>query len=116
MRTRALALLITVAAAGGNASTASAAPVRECSNYDPGKQRWTYGEVQGAGIFNVTSRVTRCPRARKITLRAPSANKTGKKVWRYRAWTCRYLRQEYEATDTRCTKSGGRVVRWQSCA
>lgn len=86
---------------------ASAAPIKECGNYDG--LRWTYGQIQGAGTFNVTARVVGCREARTVALKASPER-------RFRGWSCRYVDQGYEYADVRCTKSGGRVVRWQSGA
>ena len=106
-----LAALTTAALFVTGVVPAAAAPIRECGNFDG--LRWTYREIQGAGIWNVTSRVVGCRTARRMTSRAYRTYRGGR-AWRYRAWTCRILVQKHEYSDTRCTASGGRVVRWQS--
>ena len=95
------------------ASVAPAASVRKCGNFDG--TRWTNSQVQGAGIFNVTSRVAGCGTARKVARRAYNTYSSGR-TWRYHGWSCRILSQASESTDTRCTASGRRAVRWQSGA
>lgn len=99
-------------------SAASAAPIRECGNFDPGKGRWTYGQVQGAGLFNLTTRRVWCTVARRVALRAYNTYERDRR-WRWRGWQCRVLSSGYESSDTRCKKRrDGRwhVVRWQSGA
>src|SRR3954470_23104871 len=92
---------------------AHAGPIRECGNYGlvNGHERWTYGQIDGGGIFNVTSRVVRCRTARRVARHAYS--KSGKRHYRYKHWKCHVLHEGLDYADTRCTRSRGRVVRWQ---
>jgi len=89
--------------AASSAEASAAAPIRECGNYD--YLRWTYGPIQGAGIYNLTTRNVSCGYARWL---ASSANGLG------RVFHCRTRRLGSELYDTRCTKSGGKVIRFQN--
>jgi hypothetical protein len=82
----------------------AAAPIPEC------------GDIS-RHIYNVTSRVVRCRFARRFVRRVnviPAC--TEDQICHYRGWRCRQrgyrIPGGYE-TDSRCTKSGGRVVRYQ---
>ncbi len=100
-------------------SAASAVPIRECGNYGDrgdGTFGWTYGQVYGAGTFNVTTRRVWCTVARRVALRAYNTYERGDEVWRWRGWYCRRLSSGYESSDTRCRKRRVHVVRWQSGA
>jgi hypothetical protein len=111
MRTKTCVAAAVLAGAFAFPGAASAAVV-ECGNYgadDYGDVGWTYGEISGAGIFNVTTRRVGCRTARKFVL---SWNGNG----RYRGYRCRYVSQAYEFADIRCTASRGRVIRWQTGA
>jgi hypothetical protein len=121
MRRKSLALLaqaaligclVTGGAAAFVPATASAA-VRNCGNYDG--LEWTYDQIQGAGIFNVTARNTGCGTARRISLRSFNTYRGGRR-WQYGRWTCKIVRQGYEYTKARCARSGGRVVKWETGA
>jgi hypothetical protein len=86
----------------------AAAPIRECG--DAG--RLYTGRVQ---VYNVTSRVVGCRFARRfarsqILYGGPACRED--RWCTYRGWTCRHVAYRDES-DIRCTKSGGRVVRWQ---
>lgn len=85
---------------------ATAAPIEECGNFDG---HWTYDTLQGAGTYNVTARVVSCREARTVALKAEPGRRFG-------GWSCRYMDQGYEFADVRCTKPGGRVIRWQAGA
>ena len=91
----------------------AAAPIHECGNWgwtaDGDGPKWTYRPIQGAGTWNVTSRVVGCRTARRVALHAYPHH-------RYRGWHCRYVSRGEEFADVRCTKSGGRVVRYQAGA
>lgn len=91
----------------------AAAPIHECGNWgwaaNGDGPKWTYRPIQGAGTYNVTSRVVRCRTARRVALHAYPGN-------HYRRWRCRYVSRAEEFADVRCTKSGGRVVRYQAGA
>lgn len=96
-------------------STASAHSIRECGSHgDTGNGRigWTYGRILGAGTFNVTSRVVSCRTARRVARRSYPDRYVRR--WSWRGWRCRILASAHEYSDQRCTKRGGRVVRWQS--
>jgi hypothetical protein len=87
---------------------ADAAPIRECG--DAGT--FFNGAVS---IYNVTSRVVPCPRARRFARRyyrygGPACRED--RYCTYRGWRCRNVAYR-EETDSRCTNSGGRVVRFQ---
>jgi len=74
-----------------------------------GTSDWRMSSVEGAGIFNVTTRRAGCTTARRVSRKAYLGNT-------YRGWRCRYVARGYESADIRCTRSRGRVVRWQSGA
>ncbi len=96
-------------------SASAAAPIRECGNYGwpegykGSKPIWTFGPLDGAGIFNVTTRRVRCAAARDFV-----EDWNGQS--RFRGFRCRTRTTGIEESDTRCTASRGRVVRWQSAA
>ena len=95
---------------------ASGAPIRECGNYGwkNGAMRWTFGSIDGAGTFNVTSRVVGCRTARRVATRSYPNRQVSR--WYWRGWSCRELVSRHEYSDNRCTRSGGRVVRWQTAS
>jgi hypothetical protein len=80
-------------------AVAVASRIRECGDVTANYPR--------AGVYNVTSRVTRCSRARNIAVR-----------WYFRGqhsalgYRCR-KRTMTGSWDVRCTASGGRIVRFQ---
>ncbi len=86
----------------------AAAPIREC-----GRAGTLYnGQVS---VYNVTSRNVPCPRARRFARRqilygGPACRED--RWCTYRGWRCRHVAYRAEV-DIRCTKGGGRVVRWQ---
>jgi hypothetical protein len=101
-------------------ATASAAPIKECGNRAAG-EGWTYDEISGAGIYNVTSRIASCRAARRVVSavhrsweRDPAEPILPRRVtvFNYR-YTCRFLTRAEELYDIRCTARKGRVVRWQ---
>jgi hypothetical protein len=101
-------LAVLVAGWGGVTSEAEAAPIRECG--DAGS--FFGGAVR---IYNVTSRVVLCPRARRFARRyfrhgGPACRED--RYCTYRGWRCRNVASR-EETDSRCTNTGGRVVRFQ---
>jgi hypothetical protein len=91
--------LICAVLAGALPTPSLAARIRECGD--------AAANYPNAGAFNITSRVTHCPRARKAAIR-----------WYYRGehspfgFACR-KRRSGGGWDVRCTKPGGRVVRFQ---
>jgi len=103
-------LALTLLAAPSGASGAT--PIRECGNFDG--FRWSYEQVRGAGIFNVTTRRVWCTVARRVARRAYNTYERGDRVWRWRGWRCRRIKTGYESADTRCTKRRVHVVRWQA--
>lgn len=116
MRPKTLAAVVAVIAAVAVPGTASAAPIKECGNYgwieDEGRTGWTYGPIDGAGIFNVTTRKVRCRYARRFVLSLDGQVGSD----RHRGFKCRYVSEEYEYADVRCTRRGGKVIRWQTGA
>jgi hypothetical protein len=116
---RALTLVLILGVASlalSGAATAWAAPIKECGNQEAGGE-WTYDEISGAGVYNLTSRVISCRAARRVvsTLHhawdGPSIPRHVT-VFGYR-YTCRLLSQAVELFDIRCTARRGRVARWQ---
>jgi hypothetical protein len=84
-----------------------AAPIRECGDYAPGG---------GAGVYNITTRVTSCRIARRMTRRFYHGRwriPRDSRPFRRGDYTCRNRQIAYELADLRCTVSRGRVVRWQ---
>ncbi len=101
MRTPALGVVAAVVGLLLAQHTASAAPIRECGSYR-----------DGAGIVSVTSRGVSCRTARRVA-RYSGPDRYVRR-WSWRGYSCRLLASEYRYSDSRCTKSGGRVVRWQT--
>ena len=108
-----LATLALVLCATALAPATADAAVRDCGNFNNGE--WSDEPLVGAGIYNVKARNTSCATARRVTLRAFSTYSGGTR-WRYGKWTCKILRQAIEYTNARCSRSGDRVVRWESGA
>jgi hypothetical protein len=101
-----------VAAVGTPA--AMAAPVKECGNKAAGG-RWTYGQIDGAGTFNLTARAVSCATARRFHDRLYRSGVYGRS-FRYQGYSCRDLAYgAWEYTDVRCV-AGARVIRWQGGA
>ena len=92
---------------------AAGAVVRECGNYDG--VEWTFEQIQGAGIFDVTAKNVGCGTARRVVLRSGTTYKHPQTRWRYGRWTCRFRSTGIESSATRCAR-GNRVVRWESGA
>ncbi len=109
----ALLLLCSPAAAASGASAA----IRECGAFD-GVRFVPDDEMEGAGVYNITTRVATCRRARKIVRRywndfsswCDRSSSVCKIGW---GFTCRRTRLGEEYSDARCTASRGRVVRFQ---
>jgi hypothetical protein len=117
MKARAALLAVTVLLAlAVDAPARAAAPIKECGNASFGASGpvFTLGEISGAGIYNITTRVASCREARRVIRRWSSLD--GGMPARIRGLDCRNLREAYEYVDVRCTGSRGRVVRWQSGA
>lgn len=92
------------------ATPASAGAVRECGSWgDHGDSqlRWGMSPVRGFGIYNVTTRNVGCSTARRFARRYKGTDSY------YPTWKCRET-NEYESSEVRCTRSGGRVIRWQT--
>lgn len=111
MNIRLTVLSVTVATCLALLMPAAASAARDCGSYDG--QRWTQGEIQGAGIFNVVGRSVSCRTARRVSLNAFGSYRSGNR-WKYGRWSCRIVAQSYEYTKARCTASAGRVVRWET--
>ena len=82
----------------------AAAPIRECGNYD--YSRWTYGPIEGSGIYNLSTRKVSCSSARRMVSGVTRMNSY--------AFRCRQRELGYEHFDVRCTGDGGRVIRYQT--
>jgi hypothetical protein len=118
MRPLLIAVPLLVAALAGTAASAGVAPaevaaaaarIRECGNYAPGG---------GAGVFNITTRVTPCRVARRMARnfyrgRWTNVPRRSGGPFRRGPYRCINRRLGYELADLRCTASRGRVVRWQ---
>jgi hypothetical protein len=104
--------LIASSLAAAVAAPAHGAPISDCGNYGPderGRVGWTYDDIHGAGISNVTTRKVRCTTARRFVRRYRGTDSY------FPTWRCREV-NEYESSDIRCTASRGRVIRWQAGA
>ena len=106
----ALAVVVIIGAAW-EAPPAMAAPIRECGRYAPGG---------GAGVYNITTRVTACRIARRMARNfyrgrapTPTTRRGWRRPWRWGSYRCINRSLGYELSDLRCTASRGRVVRWQ---
>ncbi len=108
-----LALLLPLAA--------QAHPVQECGDYGGGSD---FGTVDGAGAFNVTTRLVTCETALRIVKRfyfgrvRTRCNGRGACRSRIGTFRCRSRQTGYESADTRCTSSRSRhyAVRFQFAA
>lgn len=92
------------------ATGAAASGINECGNWGVhanGRVGWGMGPIQGAGIFNVTTRRVGCRTARRFVRRYKGTDSG------YPRWRCHEI-NDYESSDVRCTAAGGRVIRWQS--
>ena len=96
---------------GTSGAADAAAPIRECGDYAPGG---------GAGVFNITTRVTKCRTARRMARRLYHGHwrniKPEGQPFPRGEYTCRWRSIGIEAADVRCTASRGRVVRFQTGA
>jgi hypothetical protein len=105
---RLLAVVGCVAAASLLTPESRAAPIRECGDYSP---------TGGAGVYNVTTRVTSCRTARRMARRFWNGKWGNFRSdgWSFRrgSYTCRNRQLGVEFADLRCTASRGRVVHWQ---
>jgi hypothetical protein len=91
---------------------AHASPIIECGNYGAsasGRVGWTDGDIEGAGIYNVTTRNVGCATARRFVRRYRGTDTY------YPTWRCREV-NDYEFSDVRCAASRGRVIHWQTGA
>ena len=114
-----VALLLALLSLCGSAAAPSGASarIRECGAFD-GARFVPDDEMKGAGVYNITTRVATCRRARKIVRRYWSdfsswcdrGSSVCKIGW---GFTCRRTRLGEEYSDARCTASRGRVVRFQ---
>jgi hypothetical protein len=117
---RALAAAIAVGAMFAVAAPAQAHPTQDCGDYGGGAD---YGPVDGAGIFNVTTRFVTCETALKIVKRHYNGRRISMRCnsdytrcrTRVGTFSCLSRTTAYEASDTRCRSSRSRhyVVRWQ---
>lgn len=111
-RCAAAALVCSAAMAGLGAGSAQAAGISECGNWgwrdSTQTMSWGMTPIQGAGIYNLTTRGVGCTTARKFVRRYRGTDTY------YPTWNCRES-NGYESGDTRCT-SGSRVIHWQSGA
>ena len=109
----ALLLVCSAAAAAPGASAA----IRECGAFN-GVRFVPDDEMEGAGVYNITTRVATCRRARKIVRRYWSdysswCDRGSSRCEIGWGFTCRRTRLGEEYFDVRCTASRGRVVRFQ---
>ena len=85
----------------------AAAPLKRCGSLGTDGRPYDR-DVGGAGNFDIRARVTSCREARRVV-----------RAWKGRT-TVRGFRCTYsysgESTGVRCTKAGGRLVRWRSAA
>lgn len=65
--------------------------------------------IDGAGIYNLTTRRVLCRTARRFARRYRGTDSY------YPTWRCREV-NDYEFSDVRCTASRGRVIHWQAGA
>lgn len=80
----------------------AAAPIREC------------GDLAHRLAYNITTRKVRCVEARRVVRRWNNTVARQGADGRVRGLYCNYRNIGYEAGDTRCTGSRGRVVHWQT--
>ena len=108
-----LAILALVLSATALAPATADAAVRDCGTFNG--LEWSNEPLEGAGIFNVRAKNTSCTTARRVTLRAFTTYRGGRR-WQYGKWSCKILDQAIEYTKARCARSGDRVVRWETGA
>ena len=88
---------------------AAASRIIECGNYgwrdSTGTVGWGMSPVDGAGLFNLTTRRVSCRKARRFARRYRQGSFVP-------GWRCTE-NLAYEYGDYRCTASRGRVIRWQ---
>lgn len=113
---RSVRLVATTLVAFGVAAPSASADLRrhDCGSYPvlneaTGEYGWGYGELDGAGNWNVVARGVTCTVARRVSLKASPGRS-------YRGWKCRYLQRSYEYSKIRCSRSSGRTVSWQAGA
>jgi hypothetical protein len=98
------AALLTPALAGP--TPAAAAPIKECGRHAPGG---------GYGVYNITTRIVSCRRARSMA-RAYYYGRVRLPIGRYwwGPFRCVHRRLGSELNDLRCVRYDGRgVVHWQ---
>jgi hypothetical protein len=81
------------------------AAYRSCGAYDG---HWRKPPIFGAGM-QVWARKVPCAAARRVALRGFGGSRVG-------AYRCRVLQRGEEYVKVRCTRPGGRVVRWEGGA
>ena len=114
------AAVLAAAALAASAGSASAAPIKDCGNYgfpegDPGsKPVFTHEDIVGAGVYDIRTRIVRCPTAHRMVRRFWNGS------WGHCDPTCRRGRFRCANRQTgdevyvmRCTAAGGRVVRFE---
>jgi len=89
---------------GAGPAATIAASVREC------------GDLTHRLAFNITSRAVACQEARRVVRRWNNTVAGRGGNGRVRGLFCRYRDTGYESGDIRCTRSRGRVVRWQTAS
>ena len=90
---------------GGAPDQAFAAPIKECGNYSP---------YDGYGIYNITTRIVRCGKARRMARAAFHGDKPFPHGYvRWGSFNCTVTHIGIETDDLRCVRKGGGVVRWQ---
>jgi hypothetical protein len=107
-------LVLLVAVLAPVASTAVAAPVNECGNFDG--SRFTFEDLQGAGVQNITTRVVGCRTAHRLVRRYYNhyedyCGNSGR--CSIRGWSCLRRSLGVEYADVRCARRSGQVVRFQ---
>jgi hypothetical protein len=102
------------------AQPADGASIRECGNYgytaDGAGPMWTFRDIAGAGVYNLTTRRVGCRSARRYVEKW-QREYGGGRVSYVGGYRCTDLAWgAYELQDIRCVRSRGRVIRWQQGA
>jgi hypothetical protein len=84
---------------------ADAAPIKECGYYSPSR---------GYGVYNITTRIVSCGKARRMARAAYYGSKRLRHGFvRWGSFNCTVTHTGIETDDVRCVRYDGGVVRWQ---
>ena len=105
------ALALVAASAAMGTEAASAAPIKECGyySYSPSAGYGVY-----YGVYNITTRIVSCGRARRMARAAYYGRKRLRHGYvRWGSFNCTVTHMGIETDDLRCVRHDGGVVHWQ---